>query len=77
MVALRNPNNYESNPFLGARPSAGKINSVCALGLLLNTFLAGWVFRGEERSYFWAGVSVLEIANTTHNVVQMGIHTTF
>ena len=58
----------EENALLGNRPSIGRLNTVCASGLLLNSVFLGWLFRGNERNYAWGAVTGFELLATTHNL---------
>lgn len=59
---------YEENVLLGSRPSLGRLHAVCAGGLVFNSVVLGWFFRGSERNYAWGAVTGFELYATAHNL---------
>lgn len=60
---------YEINPILGHHPSIGRVNTVFAVGFVLNLGV-GAALPNETRDVFWSIVTTIEAVAIIVNVSQ-------
>lgn len=60
----------ETNPFLGSRPSAGRLNTVCGL-TVVGVWGIGHLLPTKGRKYWFGAIALLEVGATIWNLHQL------